>query len=141
MLLETALAINLICSGGGQHRTPQGATIVRNHDYSNPTTVSTMASSPYEAEVTVEIQGDQGRMRVPDGIKPKLRSGGDGGWWKIKDLRVSDDEIRFKVTLNLINQPSVRISRRTGNISIRGRSGDYNGYCEPFDPANVTRRF
>lgn len=141
MLLEATLSIHLICAGGGAHVSQETATAVRNYDYSNPITVTGRVRMGYNDEVALDINGDTGRIRVPDGIKPRIRSGGDDGWWQLRDIHVGEDEITASVHLNFMNHPSIRIDRRSGNISIQGRSGNFSGYCDPYDPAATPRRF
>lgn len=141
MLEETVLAIHLICAGGGLHASGETATMVRGTDFANPVRVTRTVRSNYEDEAEVEITGDKGRIRVPVGVKPGVRSGGNDGWWDLKNLRITPNEIKAKVSLNFINKPTIRIDRRTGNIAIRGRTGTFNGYCEAYDPATTPRRF
>jgi len=134
-----AIAIYLVCSGGGAHKVNDSAYAVDNHG--NGVTISGTSRVGYRDEVRVEIVGDQGRIRVPDGIKPPLRSGGAEGWWKLKALDISEDEIEGEISLNFLNRPRLRINRLNGHISIRGRTGNFDGYCEPFDPKTVRRKF
>src|SRR5688572_4705156 len=96
MLEEAVLAIHLICGGGGQQISRDTATAVRNSDYSDTVSIDRTVRSDFDDEVAIEIIGTEGRMRVPGAIKPKLRSGGEDGWWKLKNLRISPDEIRAK---------------------------------------------
>ena len=140
-MFAEALAIHLICAGGGSHKEPELATVRNVNDYSQSVTVSRIARSAYEDQVEVEIAGSGGRIRVPAGVKPKIRGGGDDGWWKLKDLEVGTDRIEARFSLNPLNSPKVAIDRRTGAIRIRGRAGDFSGYCEAFDPAAVQRKF
>jgi len=108
---------------------------------SSPIVVNSSSHVGYDDEVAVEIEGDTGRIRVPDGVKPRIRSGGEDGWWKLKDVRVGDNEIKAKFTLNFMNSPEVTIDRLSGHIAIRGKAGNFSGTCEPYDPTTVQRRF
>lgn len=137
-MLET-IAIYLVCAGGGAHRVPDNAYV--SDLYGNGVTISGTSRVGYRDEVQVEIVGSEGRIRVPDGVKPKLRSGGDEGWWKLKDLDIRENEILGRISLNPINRPKLRINRMNGHISIQGRSGNFDGYCEPYDPNKVQRKF
>jgi hypothetical protein len=133
------IAIYLLCAGGGAHQVNGGAIALDSHG--DAVTVSGAGRVGYRDEVQVEIVGREGRIRVPDGIKPPLRSGGDDGWWKLKGLDVRENEIRGQISLNLLNKPSLRINRLNGHISIRGRTGNFDGYCELYDPNSARRKF
>lgn len=146
LLLALALAqeapINLVCGGGGIHRRVDVATgqVTSGADTAQGS-IQYRSSEGYGDEVHVELAGDTGRIRVPAGMRPRLTYGGNDGWWPLRDIRYSRDEITGKFTLNFMNRPSVRIDRLTGHISIQGRSGSYAGACQPYDPENVARRF
>ena len=142
-LAITAAAINLVCTGGGTHTESRTARAYSSENYMDPNAVSLShkVDIGFEDEVLVQIEGDTGKIRIPKAIRPAINSGGDEGWWRVKDLRITHDEIRGKVTLNPIRNPKIRISRLTGRISISGASGNFSGYCQPYDPATVERRF
>jgi hypothetical protein len=124
-----AIAIYLLCAGGGAHEAGDGAT------------VSATGRLGSRDEVQVEIVGDRGRIRVPDRLKPSRRSGGGDGWWKLTGLDIGEDEIRGRIPLNPIDRPRLRIDRLSGHISIRGRGGNFDGTCEPFVPSHARRKF
>lgn len=133
------IAIYLLCAGGGAHKV-NGGVIARDSD-GNAVTVSGAGRVGYRGAVQVEIVGREGRILVPDGIEPPFRSGGEDGWWKLKGLDVRENEIRGQISFNVLNKPSLRINRLNGHISIRGRTGNFEGYCEPYDANKVRRKF
>jgi hypothetical protein len=141
MLAEGALAIHLICSGGGTHAVRNSGVITSTNGMTSPIIVNSTGHVGYDDEVAVEIEGDAGRIRPPAGIKPPIHSGGDDGWWKLKNVNVGENEIKAKFSLNFMNNPEVQIDRVTGHIAIRGKTGSFSGTCEPYDPATVQRRF
>lgn len=136
-----ALVIHLICGGGGSHVGTETAIARDLNNPSNGIAVSHRARSGYSDEVAVEISGETGRIRVPDGIKPQIRTGGEDGWWPLRNLEITDNEITGRISLNFMNRPRVRINRLTGRISINGRNGSFDGQCEAYDPQAVQRRF
>lgn len=95
---------------------------------------------PFEDQVNIDILGGEGRVRMPRTMLPLLH-GGDGGWFKLKNVKVTDNEITASAAVNPINNPKVRIDRLTGNLSMSGKAGDYNGECQPYDPSTAQRKF
>jgi hypothetical protein len=96
---------------------------------------------PFEDQVNIDVgDGAESRIRMPRTMLPAIH-GGDGGWFKLKNVKVTDAEITGSAAVNMINNPKVRIDRLTGTISIDGRSGTYSGECQAYDPANAPRKF
>jgi hypothetical protein len=141
MLLQTALSLHLICAGGGSSHAQESATAVRDYDYAHPVEITGRVRVGFNDEVAVDIAGETGRIRVPDAMKPRIRSGGRDGWWELRNISVTDDEIRASFALNFMNHANVRIDRRSGNISIREMGASFNGYCNRYDPADTPMRF
>ena len=142
MLLAAAGGISLICSGGGAHNITHTGTASSLANPEQGVTFQHSAHSDYQDQVGVEISADgAGRIRVPDGLKPRLRSGGEDGWWPLKDMEVRDNEINAKFSMKFMNHPTLRIDRITGHINITGKAGSFRGTCDPYDPAKSQRRF
>lgn len=96
---------------------------------------------PFDDQVNIEIADDAtGRVRMPRMMLPGLRGGSDG-WFDIKKVQISENEITGVVQVNILNSPKLRLDRIQGRVSIQGKSGDYSGECQPYDPATVQRRF
>lgn len=66
--------------------------------------------------------------------------GGSDGWFKLKDVKVTDRAITASAAVNFMNNPKVHIDRMTGTISINGKAGSYSGQCQAMDP-NAQRKF
>ena len=94
----------------------------------------------FEDQVNLWLEADQGSLRMPRSMLPTVRGGNDG-WFGLRNVEYSEHEITATVTVSIINKPKLRLDRYTGAISISGKSGDYTGKCEKFDPAAVERAF
>jgi hypothetical protein len=140
----TADSIHLICQGTGvamSSDTTVGSAYANNgvEVQGNSTTYSRQRTAE---RVTVELEGNVGRIQMPNALIPPLNSGGKNGWWPLDRLVVGDAEITGRFTLNFLNKPQVRIDRRTAQISIRGFAGlGFDGDCETFDPDPAARKF
>lgn len=86
----------------------------------------------YNTSVTIEIDGERGRVRPAKSMLPPLHSSGSDGWYDIKNLSVSRDMIRGEFKLNGLNQPKITIDRRAGHIMFDGLT-KFNGSCTPLD--------
>lgn len=91
-------------------------------------------------QMDLYIEGSEGRVRVPRVMLPIVR-GGENGWFKIKNLRVEENEITASVAINVINNPKLRVDRRTGVVNLSGKAGDFVGRCRKIDPATAERQF
>jgi hypothetical protein len=141
MLAEAAVAIHLICAGGGTENVGRSSVITSTNGMSAPVVVNSTSHVGYDDEVTIDLDSDTGRIRVPNEIKPRIRSGGDDGWWKLTDVKIGENEISAKFSLNFMNKPSLLIDRLSGHIAIQGKAGSFDGYCRPYDPTTVQRKF
>lgn len=97
-------------------------------------------SVPFDDQVNVMIDGVEGQVRMPRSMLPPIHGGNDG-WFKIKSMRLTENEITGSAGVNFANSPKIRIDRITGNISMSGKAGDYSGRCTRYDPATVQRAF
>lgn len=139
---NTPSTFSLVCLGGGSaNRMSNGSVSAWNSDgdYASANIVGNR-SVPFDDQVNVLIDGDKGKIRMPRAMLPPIR-GGENGWFEIRKIEVSENEITGSVAVNIINSPKLRIDRITGSISISGKAGDYSGRCRPYDPANVQRAF
>jgi hypothetical protein len=134
--------ISLVCIGAGAaNRQTNGTVSTWNSDGDQawPNVVGNR-SVPFDDQVNLWIEGQDGRIRMPRAMLPPIR-GGENGWFKIKAVEVGENEITGSVAVNAFNNPKMRIDRITGAISISGEAGDYSGRCSPYNPENVQRAF
>ena len=144
------LALALACMGGGTAIKPDHKTFSSSesgsydfgrgsYDGSFSGTVDGTRQQGFVDQVDVELNGADGRIRLPHVVVPIIH-GGDGGWFDLHNLRVSDRAIDAEARINIINRPKVHIDRMTGVISINGKAGNYTGRCEAVQ-ARAERRF
>lgn len=135
-------AVSLICQGaGGAARTNSTSGFgFNNRGGSGFAAMFSDANVPFEDQVVVEITGNVGRIRMPRAMLPVIRGGKDG-WFEIKNLKWAENEVTGSVAVYAFNNPKLRLDRIQGAISLNGKSGDFAGRCERFDPATVQRKF
>lgn len=130
--------LNLICRGRGTTMAQTGSqsTVVRDN-YGNAVAGQSVQQGLVDYDTTAGFRLSQGEatMRLPTMLLPPLH-GGRGGWLKVKNLRVADTEITGKAAINFMNNPTFRIDRVTGELSIQG---GFQAQCEPQDVSQ--RRF
>ena len=132
----------LTCVGGGSANKATGATVnAWNSDGGyGGATISGTRSVGFEDQVSLRIDGTEGQLRMPRSMLPPIHGGSDG-WFKLKNIKISEGEITASVAVSLINSPKMRLDRYTGAISLSGKSGDFSGRCQKFDPAKTQRAF
>jgi hypothetical protein len=86
----------------------------------------------YDTSVTIQVDGDTGRIRPAKDMVPPLHSESDGGWYQISSLSVSRDMITGQFKFNGANRPKIMIDRRTGHITLDGLT-QFRGTCTPMD--------
>jgi hypothetical protein len=144
--------LNLTCFGGGTANKVSVATVHNNTQVSGmvgttivsgsgngTSTVSIPRREGFTDQVDVRLFSGDDRIRLPGTTVPTFH-GGDGGWFKLKNVVVDARSIHAEAAVNFINHPKVYIDRLTGTISISGRSGDYSGECQVLD-ANAPAKF
>lgn len=139
---DTETRINLVCLGAGSANRASVATANVWNNSGDTATANIVGnrSVPFDDQVNLWVEGAEGRVRMPRAMLPAIR-GGDGGWFKIKNVQFTEGEITGSVSVNPINNPKLRIDRMTGAISISGKAGDYAGRCTRYDPATAQRQF
>lgn len=134
--LEEGGRLDLVCGGAGSATRQDNATITGDV-YAN---VWSQRSQGFGDEVSLYIEGDEGRLRMPRAMLPPVRGGKDG-WFKLGDIQVKEHEITATVRVNFMNNPKVRIDRYTGGISISGKAGDYSGQCQRIVREETKKQF
>lgn len=137
--------LQLTCFGAGEankmtamtaHSNVYGSGMVANtpvsgNAYGNTTFYGTRQQG-FQDQVDIRLFAGDDRIRLPRTLLPPIH-GGDGGWFKLKDVAADARSIRAKAAVNFMNNPNVFIDRVTGTISISGRAGDYSGQCQVVD--------
>ncbi|AVH63240.1 hypothetical protein CDG77_18510 [Nostoc sp. 'Peltigera membranacea cyanobiont' 213] len=98
------------------------------------------STDEFDSEVQVEIRNMQGKIHLAGKLIPPINSGGTDGWWNLKDLRVTPEQITGKYQVNGLNHPRVEIDRRSGRIAINGIE-NFRGTCDSGDWSNSRTRF
>jgi len=132
--------LTLVCGGGGSANkvTTSSAQAWDNNGNTASATITGHRSQGFEDQVDLVIDGENSRIRMPRTMLPAIRGGKDG-WFKLKNLKVSDVSFSGSVAVNVINNPKVFIDRRTGTISISGKAGDYSGRCDRVETDAATK--
>jgi len=135
-----AASLFLVCMGGGTAIKPDTATVSGSqsgsYDFGRGQyegtvdgTITGTRAQGYTDQVDIEINGSEGRIRLPSIVLPIIRGGKDG-WFDLRGLTVSDRTIEASAGVNFMNRPKVRIDRVTGTISISGSGGTFVGQCQ-----------
>lgn len=127
--------IALICYGEGEKVSNEyrsGYEWDREKRRYTPRSGFELTRKDYDTSVTIQIDGDTGRIRPAKSMLPPVHSDSDGGWYDIGGLSVSRDIIRGQFKLNGLNRPKLSIDRRTGHITLDGLT-KFRGTCDPLD--------
>lgn len=139
---EAGNRLNIVCDGAGAANRST-STVANGWDSSgnNGTAIiSGQRSVGFEDQLQLWIEGSEGKARLPRAMLPVVR-GGENGWFEIKDIKISENEITGTVGVNVINHPKLVLDRLTGTVSLAGKAGQFNGRCRKFDPTTVERAF
>jgi len=135
--------INLVCVGQGEKLASAPTSSLEWDRYDHKYRVKSgyeTSMRGFDTAITLQIQADDGRIRLPEKLIPPINSGGDHQhWWQLDDLIVGTNEIRASYRLNGLNKPKIRIDRTTGAITIKGTGQDFSGQCDKVDAG--ARRF
>lgn len=105
-----------------------GTTPYNGNAYGNTTFYGTRQQG-FEDQVDIRLFGGDDRIRMPRTMLPPLH-GGDGGWFKLKNVVADARSIQASASVNFMNNPKVYIDRVTGTVSISGKAGDFSGQCQ-----------
>ncbi|MDZ7968609.1 MAG: hypothetical protein RM368_27265 [Nostoc sp. DedSLP03] len=135
--------LTLICYGEGRKPSLENRNSYewnsRRHRYELQNRVES-STNEFDSEVQVEIRNMQGKIHLGGRLIPPINSGGTNGWWNLKDLRVTPEQITGKYQVNGLNHPRVEIDRRSGRIAINGIE-NFRGTCDSGDWSNSRTRF
>jgi hypothetical protein len=137
--------IHLVCSGDSSRSMIDGMASLNGSNgsggYVNGSAMSVHREHQAD-EVYVDIADGKGRIKLPGSLVPLIAGGGkDGGWRDFQSLTIGSDVISAKLSLNVLNNPKVTISRLTGHIDIAELKRSFSGDCQPYDPQSVQRKF
>lgn len=137
-----AQPLNLICMGSGAAERPTATQAFGGNSAGGNgwATAYGKRSVGFEDQVRLELTDAGGRIRMPRAMLPRLRGGKDG-WFEVENVRFTENDITGTIQVSVLNSPKLRVDRIAGMISISGKSGDFSGRCEPFDPNTVERKF
>ena len=107
---------------------------------SSNTTLTGTRRDGFGDQVALFIENGEGRLRMPKIMLPPIR-GGEDGWFKLKNIKIKENEITASISVNPFNNPKMRVDRYTGAISISGKAGDYIGQCQRFVPEETQKQF
>jgi len=140
--ISVADTLHLVCLGAGSTNRLAGTTVYGQAGGESVWAQAMSARSVgFDDQVDIDIvDNSSGKIRMPRAMLPPLH-GGEAGWFKLSDVKVSEDAITGTAQVNIINSPKVRLDRMTGHISINGKAGDCSGECRKFDPAAVEHKF
>jgi hypothetical protein len=140
--VTTDAPLELTCGGGGSanHIDTTTAYAGDSNGHSGWATVNRRRSEGFADQVDLVVDTERSRIRLPRTMLPPIH-GGDAGWFKLKDVRVTDTTITGTAAVNPLNSPKVYVDRRTGTISIDGKAGHYTGQCERSVPAGQSTKF
>ncbi|MGJ5632411.1 hypothetical protein [Nostoc sp. CALU 1950] len=135
--------LTLICYGEGRKPSLESRNSYewnsRRHRYELQNRVES-STKEFDSEVQVEIRNMQGKIHLGGRLIPPINSGGTNGWWNLKDLRVTPEQITGKYQVNGLNHPRVEIDRRSGRIAINGIER-FRGTCDSGDWSSGRTRF
>lgn len=79
----------------------------------------------------IKVAGGSGQALVPDDL---LAPDDARGWHELKNLSVTPDQIKGKITFSWIFAPVFTLDRGTGVLTVTGSLANFSGTCRPFDP-------
>lgn len=130
----SGFTMHLICRGTGERKVVTAGSAFA---FSGGNSASAFGAhqqlSQFGEQLDIDIQGGAGKARVPRRFLPTIH-GGEGGWFEVRDLNVTPDEITGKIAISFNQHPNLRIDRRSGAVSLDGKVGAFAGQCEKFDP-------
>jgi hypothetical protein len=136
------LDLHLVCTGGGTQSKPNSTSLYAtngNGDYSSAT-INGSSTADFADTVRIDITGQTGRIRVPQMMMPPIH-GGKAGWFDLRKISATGDEIDAVATINFLNKVKLRLDRLTGDATFTVLHGQFAGHCVPFDPATAPRAF
>lgn len=119
--------VRLICEGAGATTNSSSAYV--EGDVS--ATVNSYSRGQVPAAVQFRIIGEAVSVQVPPSMLPPVGRG-NTGWRETQDVRMTDDEVTGRFSVNFANRAAFRLDRVTGAVSMSGLFGfGFTGQCRP----------
>lgn len=135
---------HLLCQGGGNFTRAETARGYATDNDGNRIEfgLADNQARQFADVMKIDITATGATVVMPAAMLPAIR-GGNGGTFKLVDVRISDNAITGKVALNFLNKPTLRLDRLTGTASLVDRmtGAEFSGRCEAYDPSTVKRAF
>jgi hypothetical protein len=124
----TSLSLRLVCRGVGDRTVTHvtTASVWGQNGLATDGVGTSQTQDQFGEQMDIDVRNGKAKARVPRRFLPPAH-GGQGGWFDVKDLVVSDDAITGTVTINFAQHPKLRVDRRTGSVSMDGKVGSYAG--------------
>lgn len=125
--------MHLICDGQSAANMASSSTanVTDNEGYSVNGIATTSRPTVIAMSLQFRVVDGVAEMNLPRIAAPQISSS-KGGWYQVKDLKVTDDQITGKVRFNFVNSSSFRIDRTTGILT---SAGGFQGTCAKVDRA------
>jgi len=127
--------IHLICSGQTAANIASETTtanVTDNRGYAASGSATTSRPTAVSMAVQFRIIDGKAEANVPRFAVPALSGGGKGGWYPVKDVKFTDDQITGKVRYNFMDSSTFTIDRTTGILT---SSGGFQALCTKVDRA------
>ena len=122
---------HLICEGGKSVSVATSSTsAVVTTERGGNAIGSSITSQPVYRPMTVQFRLENGLAELNVPAVSGVKQDAPGGWSKVKDLHVTENDITGKVSMGWLVKSTFRIDRRTG---IMTTEGGYQGDCRPMD--------
>ena len=105
-------------------------------DYDYSTSFTTTSEEKMYELVRIDINDKESRIKIPNSFiqgLSKLNKNAKDGWYPLKNVEISEEEIKGNFSLDIIFSPKVLISRYTGDFSIKGNNKSFMGSCKKLD--------
>ncbi len=108
--------LSLTCYGDGEIRQVGGSGTT---DTRKPT---------YHGHVELRLFDGNDRIQLPPGFRPGTNPR-DDGWYKVKNLKMSEDDVIGNAAVSFIDKPFFRVALVSGRLDISGLMGTFVGEC------------
>ena len=138
--LKAPVSLFLVCRGISTG-TVQETSSISDDDSSASASMTTDRIVKSERSYQFELNDAGGRVRVPTNALPLITTKKTDGWFTLSALSLDDEKIVGRFSLNVLNRPSFRIDRRTGDIEMKGYGFSFSGACERGSTEPAARKF